>query len=50
MTYLAKSGAQVLVTTTDPNLVRPAASPSTLWCQVNAGAVTCEQEFISNFQ
>lgn len=39
MDYLASSGAQVLLTTTDPALVRRAAHEDTRWFQVKAGAV-----------
>ena len=39
MTYLAKSGAQVFLTTTDGSLVRAAAAEDTLWLSVHAGQV-----------
>jgi len=40
MQYLAGSGAQVLLTTTEPALVRGAAGPDTLWLGVESGDVT----------
>ena len=40
MRYLAGSGAQVLLTTTEPALVRGAAGPDTLWLAVESGLVT----------
>lgn len=40
MQYLARSGAQVFLTTTDPELVRAAAGHSTLWCSVKGGVIT----------
>jgi DNA replication and repair protein RecF len=39
MNYLAKSGAQVFLTTTDGSLVRAAAAEDTLWLDVHAGQV-----------
>lgn len=39
MGYLAESGAQVFLTTTDPALVARAAGEGTVWYQVKAGAV-----------
>ncbi len=39
MSYLAKSGAQVFLTTTDGSLVRGAAAEDTLWLSVHAGGV-----------
>ncbi|NMO18359.1 DNA replication/repair protein RecF [Pyxidicoccus fallax] len=39
MSYLAKSGAQVFLTTTDGSLVRGAAAEDTLWLSVHAGEV-----------
>jgi DNA replication and repair protein RecF len=39
MTYLAESGAQVFLTTTDPALVQRAAGEGTLWYRVKSGAV-----------
>ncbi len=39
MRYLAGSGAQVLLTTTEPGLVRDAAGADTQWLAVEAGAV-----------
>jgi DNA replication and repair protein RecF len=44
MSYLAGSGAQVFLTTTDASLVRAAAAPDTLWMDVHAGQVTPRQE------
>jgi DNA replication and repair protein RecF len=40
MSYLAHSGAQVFLTTTDASLVRGAAAEDTLWLDVHAGQVT----------
>jgi DNA replication and repair protein RecF len=40
MHTLAVSGAQVLLTTTDPALVSRAAGPDTLWLRVEAGVLT----------
>jgi DNA replication and repair protein RecF len=40
MRYLAQSGAQVFLTTTDASLVRAAAAADTLWMDVHAGQVT----------
>ncbi len=40
MSYLAQSGAQVFLTTTDASLVRGAAATDTLWLAVHAGQVT----------
>ncbi|MDP1922283.1 MAG: DNA replication/repair protein RecF [Myxococcales bacterium] len=40
MKYLAESGAQTLLTTTDAELVRRAAGPETTWLSVRKGAVT----------
>ncbi|MCP3166015.1 DNA replication/repair protein RecF [Myxococcus qinghaiensis] len=40
MDYLAKSGAQVFLSTTDGSLVRGAAAEDTLWLSVHAGQVT----------
>jgi DNA replication and repair protein RecF len=37
MSYLAESGAQVFLTTTDAGLVSKAAGEDTLWCDVLAG-------------
>jgi DNA replication and repair protein RecF len=37
MTYLARSGAQVFLTTTDARLVAPAAGPDAHWYEVRAG-------------
>lgn len=42
MGYLADSGAQTLLTTTDAGLVRRAAGPDTAWYRVKAGAVARE--------
>jgi DNA replication and repair protein RecF len=39
MRYLSSSGAQVLLTTTEPGLVRGAAGPDTCWLTVAQGAV-----------
>ncbi len=39
MQYLANSGAQVLLTTTDAQLVRTAAGPDTRWYRVKTGQV-----------
>ena len=39
MGYLAQSGAQVFLTTTDPGLVRGAAGGDALWYRVRAGTV-----------
>ncbi|MFP2906418.1 DNA replication/repair protein RecF [Pyxidicoccus sp. 3LFB2] len=39
MNYLAKSGAQVFLTTTDGSLVRGAAAEDTLWLAVHGGQV-----------
>jgi DNA replication and repair protein RecF len=39
MNYLAASGAQVFLTTTDASLVRRAAAEDTLWLEVKAGEV-----------
>ncbi len=39
MNYLAKSGAQVFLTTTDGSLVRAAAAEDTLWLSVHGGQV-----------
>ncbi|WP_164011224.1 DNA replication/repair protein RecF [Pyxidicoccus trucidator] len=39
MNYLAKSGAQVFLSTTDGSLVRGAAAEDTLWLSVHAGQV-----------
>jgi DNA replication and repair protein RecF len=39
MRYLSSSGAQVLLTTTEPRLVRGAARPDTCWVTVAEGAV-----------
>jgi DNA replication and repair protein RecF len=39
MHYLAGSGAQVLLTTTEPSLVRGAAGPDTRWLSVQQGNV-----------
>lgn len=39
MQYLAESGAQTLLTTTDAALVRRAAGPETTWLSVKAGTV-----------
>jgi len=40
MQYLADSGAQTLLTTTDAELVRKAAGPETSWLAVSKGVVT----------
>ncbi|MFO0594917.1 MAG: DNA replication/repair protein RecF [Myxococcaceae bacterium] len=40
MNYLAESGAQTLLTTTDAELVRAAAGGETKWLQVKGGIVT----------
>ncbi len=40
MDYLAKSGAQVFLSTTDGSLVRGAAAEDTLWLSVHGGQVT----------
>ncbi len=40
MGYLHDSGAQTLLTTTDPTLVRRAAGEGTVWLKVEAGTVT----------
>jgi len=40
MNYLAASGAQVFLTTTDAGLVRGAAAQDTLWLAVRTGEVT----------
>lgn len=40
MNYLAHSGAQVFLTTTDASLVQGAAAVDTLWLNVHAGQVT----------
>lgn len=37
MAYLARSGAQVFLTTTAASLVAAAAGPDTLWCEMSAG-------------
>ncbi|MBN9681725.1 MULTISPECIES: DNA replication/repair protein RecF [unclassified Corallococcus] len=42
MGYLARSGAQVFLTTTDAGLVRAAAASDTLWLTVHAGQVATE--------
>lgn len=39
MHYLAQSGAQVFLTTTDPSLVRAAAGPASVWFEVREGGV-----------
>jgi DNA replication and repair protein RecF len=39
MRYLSTSGAQVLLTTTEPSLVRAAAGPDTQWLTVEDGAI-----------
>jgi len=39
MNYLAASGAQTFLTTTDASLVRAAAAEDTLWLGVRAGEV-----------
>jgi DNA replication and repair protein RecF len=44
MRYLSGSGAQVLLTTTEPSLVRGAAGPDTLWLEVEQGVVVPAQE------
>ncbi len=43
MTYLAASGAQVVLTTTEGSLVRAAAGEDTRWLAVQAGRVGAEQ-------
>ncbi|MBK7857387.1 MAG: DNA replication/repair protein RecF [Archangiaceae bacterium] len=40
MAYLHDSGAQTLLTTTDPSLVKRAAGPQTVWLSVAGGKVT----------
>jgi DNA replication and repair protein RecF len=40
MEYLASSGAQVFLTTTDPSLVRQASRPNTAWFHVNQGSIS----------
>jgi DNA replication and repair protein RecF len=40
MNYLAASGAQTFLTTTDASLVRAAAAEDTLWLSVRTGEVT----------
>lgn len=40
MGYLAQSGAQVFLTTTDASLVQRAAGPDTLWYAVQTGVLT----------
>jgi DNA replication and repair protein RecF len=40
MRYLATSGAQVLLTTTEPALVRDAAGADTAWLAVEGGVVS----------
>jgi hypothetical protein len=42
MGYVAASGAQTLLTTTEGSLVARAAGPQTLWLRVRAGTVTEE--------
>jgi DNA replication and repair protein RecF len=44
MRYLASSGAQVLLTTTEPSLVRGAAGPDTLWLTVEDGSLVPAHE------
>ncbi|GEN07865.1 DNA replication and repair protein RecF [Myxococcus fulvus] len=44
MDYLARSGAQVFLSTTDGSLVRGAAAGDTLWLSVHSGAVTLREE------
>ena len=44
MSYLAHSGAQVFLTTTDASLVRGAAAPDTLWMDVHSGQIKPRQE------
>ncbi|MFY1830854.1 DNA replication/repair protein RecF [Myxococcus fulvus] len=44
MDYLARSGAQVFLSTTDGSLVRGAAAEDTLWLSVHAGQVTLREE------
>jgi DNA replication and repair protein RecF len=39
MGYLSGSGAQVLLTTTEPSLVRAAAGPDTRWLKVEQGSI-----------
>jgi DNA replication and repair protein RecF len=39
MTYLAQTGAQVFLTTTDAALVAPAAGVDAVWYEVQAGAI-----------
>lgn len=43
MGYLADSGAQTLLTTTDPALVRRAAGEDTCWYRVRAGEVSVDE-------
>ena len=43
MGYLADSGAQTLLTTTDAALVQRAAGADTKWFRVRAGSVVVEQ-------
>lgn len=40
MSYLAQSSAQFFLTTTDPNLVGPAASPQALWLELRQGVAS----------
>jgi DNA replication and repair protein RecF len=40
MQYIAETGAQTLMTTTDAALVQPAAGPQTRWLKVSRGEVT----------
>ncbi|WP_408888427.1 DNA replication/repair protein RecF [Myxococcus faecalis] len=44
MDYLARSGAQVFLSTTDGSLVRGAAAEDTLWLSVHSGQVTLREE------
>ncbi|AKF79148.1 DNA replication protein RecF [Myxococcus fulvus 124B02] len=44
MDYLARSGAQVFLSTTDGSLVKGAAAGDTLWLSVHSGAVTLREE------
>lgn len=44
MDYLARSGAQVFLSTTDGSLVKGAAAEDTLWLSVHAGQVTLREK------
>ncbi len=43
MGYLAESGAQVFLTTTDASLVKKAVGPQTVWLRVRGGTVVREE-------